>query len=460
MATNGQPGEPDRGPEGGDDRGPEGGEGRGPEGGDGRGPDGGDDEVARGVRSRDDEAALAPAFDAMWARLAEVGRDPSGGYLRLAYDDAELTLREWFAGEAASRSMRLHEDRAGNLWAWWGDPAARDAVVTGSHLDSVRRGGAFDGPLGVVSAFLAIDRIRARGVRPRRPIAVVAFADEEGARFGVACAGSRLLTGLLDPAAALALRGDDGLSMAAALRRTGRDPHHLGPDAEVVRSIGRFVELHVEQGRGLIDVGAPVAVGAGIRPHGRWRFDLEGRPDHAGTTLLQDRDDPMLVQARLVLAAREAAEQTSWEDPFTVATVGRVKVQPNSVNAIPSRVQAWLDVRADAEPTVRAVVERVAAEVGVAAVEESWTPRVDLDAGFGRRVADVVARRYGPAVPFLDTGAGHDAGILATAGIPSAMLFVRNPTGVSHAPAEHAERDDCLAGVVALADVLTDLACR
>jgi beta-ureidopropionase / N-carbamoyl-L-amino-acid hydrolase len=207
-------------------------------------------------------------------------------------------------------------------------------------------------------------------------------------------------------------------------------------------------------------LGAPIAVGAGIRPHGRWRFDLHGRPDHAGTTLLGDRDDPMLAQARLVLAAREVAEKAAWEDPSTVATVARVSVQPNSVNAIPSRVQAWLDVRAETEPTVRAVVERIAAEVGVAAAEESWTPRVDLDGELGRRVAAVLARRHGPSVPFLDTGAGHDAGILATAGIPSAMLYVRNPTGVSHAPEEHAERDDCLAGVIALADVLADLACR
>lgn len=413
-----------------------------------------------GSEDGDDEAAVAAGFDAMWAALADVGRDPTGGYLRLAYDDAELTLREWFDGEAAARGLDRHEDRAGNLWAWWGDPADGDALVAGSHLDSVRRGGAFDGPLGVVSAFLAIDLLRARGVQPRRPVAVAAFADEEGARFGVACAGSRLLTGLLAPAQALALRGDDGFTMADALRRAGRDPDQLGADDEVVRAIGRYVELHVEQGRGLIDVGMPVAVGAGIRPHGRWRFDLEGRPDHAGTTRLADRDDPMLTQARLVLAAREVAEAAEERDPGAVATVGRVHVQPNSVNAIPARVRAWLDVRADAEATVRSIVDRIAAEVQVPAIEESWTSRVDLDAELGRRVADVVARRYGSSVPFLDTGAGHDAGILATAGIPAAMLHVRNPTGVSHAPEEHAERDDCLAGVVALADVLEDLACR
>jgi beta-ureidopropionase / N-carbamoyl-L-amino-acid hydrolase len=401
-----------------------------------------------------DVAAVGRGFDAMWTRLAEIGRDPGGGYRRLAYDDAELTLREWFAGEAAARGLALHEDRAGNLWAWWGESSDGDAVVTGSHLDSVRQGGAFDGPLGVVSGLLAIDVLRERGVQPSRPLAVAAFADEEGARFGIACAGSRLLTGQLTPERALGLTDDDGLSLAAALRRTGRDPADLGPDAELVGAVGSFVELHVEQGRGLIDLDAAVAVGSSIRAHGRWRFDLVGRPDHAGTTRLEDRDDPMLAHARVVLAAREAAARHG-----AVATVGRVQVVPNGVNAIPSRVRTWLDARADDEAVVRAVVAEVAAAAGTAADEESWTPRVDLHAGLREQVSAIVAGRFGE-VPVLATGAGHDAGILAIAGVPTAMLFVRNPTGVSHAPDEHAERDDCLAGVLALADVLEELACR
>ena len=418
-------------------------------------PDGRSSDLEPAVgRDLDVDPAVGRDLDAMWRVLAEIGRDPRGGYLRLAYDDAELALREWFAGEAVARSLSLHEDRAGNLWAWWGDPADGDAVVAGSHLDSVRRGGAFDGPLGVVSGLLAIDVLRARGVRPSRPVAVAAFADEEGARFGVACAGSRLLTGQLDPERALALTDDDGLSLAATLRRTGRDPRDLGPDRELTRAIGRYVELHVEQGRGLIDLGVPVAVGSSIRAHGRWRFDLAGRPDHAGTTRLEDRDDPMLTHARVVLAAREAAARHD-----AVATVGRVQVEPNGVNAIAAKVRTWLDARADDPEVVRAVVADVADTAGIAAVEESWTPRVDLDPALRERVARSLTGRLGE-VPVLATGAGHDAGILAMAGIPTAMLFVRNPTGISHAPEEHAERDDCLTGVLALADVLEELACR
>jgi beta-ureidopropionase / N-carbamoyl-L-amino-acid hydrolase len=279
-------------------------------------------------------------------------------------------------------------------------------------------------------------------------VAVVAFADEEGGRFGVACAGSRLLTGLLAPDRALALRDDDGVTMAEALRRAGREPGTLGADREVLDLVGEVVELHVEQGRGLADLDASVGVGSAIRAHGRWRFDLDGRPDHAGTTRLEDRDDAMLRHAQVVLAARAAAERCG-----AVATIGKVRVDPNGVNAIPARVTSWLDARADDEATVRAMVDEVADVAGTVPVEESWTPRVDLDP----TLRDRLSARLG-GVPVLPTGAGHDAGILALAGVPTAMLFVRNPSGTSHAPEEHAERDDCLRGIEALADVLEDLA--
>jgi beta-ureidopropionase / N-carbamoyl-L-amino-acid hydrolase len=410
---------------------------------------------ADGPAPRPLEPAVVTAYDRLWAELAPLGRDPAtGGYRRLAYTPADLQLRAWFTGSAQARGLDVHEDRAGNLWGWWGDATAGDAVVTGSHLDSVPQGGAYDGPLGVVAGLLAIDELRARGVVPSRPVAVVAFADEEGARFGVACAGSRLLTGRLDPDRARGLTDDEGVDLGEALRRSGRDPRRLGPDPETLRRFGAFVELHVEQGRGLIDLDAPVGVGTAIRPHGRWRFDLHGRADHAGTTRLADRDDPMLTQARLVLAARAAAE--ARQQAGAVATVGRVVVEPGGVNAIPSRVRAWLDARAEDEATVRAIVDELVDLLGTRAIEESWTPRVELDVPLQERAARRVTARFG-AAPGLATGAGHDAGILAAAGVPGAMLFVRNPTGVSHAPDEHAERTDCLAGVAALTDVLEDL---
>jgi N-carbamoyl-L-amino-acid hydrolase len=263
----------------------------------------------------------------------------------------------------------------------------------------------------------------------------------------VACAGSRLLTGVLDPDRARALRDADGTTLAEAMRAAGHDPAHVGRDDDTLARIGTFVELHVEQGRALVDVGAAVGVASAIWPHGRWRLDLHGEANHAGTTRLADRDDPMLRLAAAVLAAREAAQRQE-----AVATVGKVDVRPGGTNAIPSLVRAWLDARGGDEATVRAVVDAVGAAAGTEPVEESWSPEVTFDAPLRDSVATLL-----DGAPVLPTGAGHDAGILAGAGVPTAMLFVRNPTGVSHSPAEHAERDDCLAGVEALATVLADL---
>ena len=385
--------------------------------------------------------ATATAFRRAWDDLAPVGRAPDGGYRRFAWTREDHVLREWFAASAQARGLDLVTDRAGNQWAWWGDPDATPGVVTGSHLDSVPGGGAFDGPLGVVSGFAALDLLRERGVTPARPLGIVSFVDEEGARFGVACAGSRLITGVLDADRARGLRDADGMSMADALRTAGRDPDELGPDPQALRRVASFVELHVEQGRALVHTGDPVGVGRMIWPHGRWRVELRGEANHAGTTPLADRRDPMLDLAALIAQVRRAAE-----DAGALATVGKVRVDPNGVNAIPSQVTAWLDVRAQDESAVRAVLESLAS---YAPREESWTPVTVLDAD----LSDVVAGAVGDP-PRLGTGAGHDAGILAAAGIPTAMLFVRNPSGVSHAPAEDADEADCLAGIDALAAAL------
>ncbi|MEU4314520.1 allantoate amidohydrolase, partial [Nocardia sp. NPDC024068] len=300
------------------------------------------------------------AFDSLWQEIADIGRSPdTGGYRRFAWNDADLTLREWFTGCATARGMPVETDRNGNLWAWWlppgstGDPA--DAFVTGSHLDSVPDGGAFDGPLGIVSAFAALDEVRERGIVPRRPVAVVAFCDEEGARFGVACVGSQLSTGALTPDRALGLRDADGLTLAEALTRAGRDPHHLGPDPALAKRVGVFVELHVEQGRALDVLDRPVAVASSIWPHGRWLFAFTGEANHAGATRLRDRRDPMLTYAGTVLTARRAAELHA-----AVATFGKVRVLPNGANAIASEVLAWLDARAADEDTLR----RLVADIG------------------------------------------------------------------------------------------------
>jgi beta-ureidopropionase / N-carbamoyl-L-amino-acid hydrolase len=389
--------------------------------------------------------AAREAFRRMWAELLPVGRHPgTGGYRRHAWTAADAECRAWFREQALSRGLAYEVDRNGNQWAWAGDPAQGGAIVTGSHLDSVPDGGAFDGPLGVISAFVALDVLAGRGAVGPRPLGIVNFGDEEGARFGVACVGSRLMAGVLDPVRARELRDGDGVALGTAMERAGQDPAALGRDDDRLSRIAAFVELHVEQGRNLGD--EPIGVASAIWPHGRWRFDFHGRADHAGTTRMQDRADPMPAFAAAVLDAQERARRAG-----ALATFGKVAVEPNGTNAIASRVTAWLDSRAADPDVLDRLVREIADASGAKVTQESYTPVVNFDGPLRDRLAALLGD-----VPVLPTGAGHDAGILASA-VPTAMVFVRNPTGVSHSPAEHAEEADCLAGVAALARVLEDL---
>lgn len=405
------------------------------------------------------------SFHEMWRDLKPIGRHPdSGGYRRFAWTAADADCRAWFEEQARDRGLAHEVDRNGNQWAWLGDPAAGDAVVTGSHLDSVPDGGAFDGPLGVVSSFAALDELRARGARLDKPLAIVNFGDEEGARFGLACVGSRLAAGQLTVEQAGRLTDGDGVTLPRAMEAAGYDPEGIGPDPERLARIGAFVELHVEQGRALDLSGDAVGIASAIWPHGRWRFDFRGEANHAGTTRLVDRRDPMLSYAETVLAARREARLAG-----AVATFGKISVEPNGVNAIPSLVRGWLDSRAEDQATLDTVVGAIeeaardyAQEHGIELdiVRESFTPVVEFEHALRDEIARILGRdTAGLKVPVLGTGAGHDAGILSGT-VPTAMLFVRNPTGVSHSPAEHAAEDDCLAGVRALADVLEGLARR
>ncbi|HEX3932005.1 MAG TPA: allantoate amidohydrolase [Nocardioides sp.] len=397
-------------------------------------------------------------FEEMWRAIAPVGRSQrSGGYFRQPLTDAERELDSWFVEQAGARGLRLESDPFGNRIAWW-DSGSGPGVVTGSHLDSVLDGGAYDGPLGVVTALAAVEVLRERGFRPARPIGVSVFVEEEGSRFGLACLGSRLATGTIAWENARDLSDRDGVRLDDAMAAAGLDLENpqpwLGSGA-----IGWFVELHVEQGRDLVDRGAAIGVASRIWPHGRYRVEISGEPNHAGTTRMEDRRDPMLTYAMTALAANKHARLAGQR-----ATFGRVETTPNSTNSVPSQVTAWLDARCESDEALAALVgtitrqgaERAARDgTTLTVTAESVSGAVDFDPDLARRIA--VDHESGDW-PVLPTQAGHDAGILSARGIPSAMLFVRNPSGISHSPAEHAEVPDCLAGVDALAETLARLA--
>ncbi|MDR6794518.1 N-carbamoyl-L-amino-acid hydrolase [Pseudarthrobacter oxydans] len=401
-----------------------------------------------------------PTVASLLQDISTIGTDTfRGGYSRPVFSTAETDLRGWFVEQAGRRGLDVHTDQNGIIWAWW-DTAARtrkDAVVTGSHLDSVPGGGGYDGPLGVASALIAVDLLKARGLRPRRPLAIAVFPEEEGSRFGVACLGSRLLTGSLDPDKARRLKDPDGNTYADVAAANGQDPRLIGADYATLQQLGVFVELHVEQGRGLADLDQPVAIGSSILGHGRWKLSISGQGNHAGTTLMRDRRDPMVAAAKIMVSIRDTARK--YRDAR--ATVGRVQPVPGGTNVIASRVDLWIDARHPDDSVTAALVEAIGLNAQVFAAEEGCTaamtmeslsPTVHFDGGLRSRLQELL-----PAAPVLATGAGHDAGVLGPH-LPTAMIFVRNPTGISHSPEELVEDWDAEAGALALADSLAGLA--
>src|SRR6478736_2139221 len=289
--------------------------------------------------------AVPDDFERMWTDLAPVGRSASsGGYFRQPFTTPERELHAWCVEQCTARGLRIESDDFGNVVGWW-DSGSGPAVLTGSHLDSVLDGGAYDGPLGVVSALAAVDLMRSRGVVPTQPIGVSVFVEEEGSRFGLACLGSRLAAGATSWETALALKDRSGIALGDVVE---------GGTSTLLENVGTFVELHVEQGRDLVDRGTAVGVASEIWPHGRYRFDFTGSANHAGTTRMEDRQDPMLTYAMTALAANKQARLAGQR-----ATFGRVAVEPNGTNAVPSRVTAWLDARCSTDDALASLVDEI-----------------------------------------------------------------------------------------------------
>ena len=376
---------------------------------------------------------------------------------RLGLSADEQRARDLVGGWLRARGASVRRDAAANLYGRFG--AAGPAVLVGSHLDSVPEGGRFDGALGVLCAVEAIEALLDDGVRLRRPIEIVGWCDEEGARFGIGLFGSCAAFGRLpDNAAARADRA--GTTIAEALRAIGE----AGDPAAAKRASGDFaayLELHIEQGPRLATAGAPLGVVSDIVGILHARVTVHGRQDHAGATIMTARADALAAAGEMVLAVEAAARGL----PDAVGTVGEIAVRPNAKNVIPGECVFSLDLRARSEDTVealtrevRAAIRRVGDARGVRSTIDVLTrvPAVPLDAA----IRDLVlrsARQVGVDAPELFSGAGHDAENAQLAGVPTGMLFVRS-TGGSHNPNELATLDDAVLGAQALALALRELA--
>ncbi|HTE62239.1 MAG TPA: Zn-dependent hydrolase [Solirubrobacteraceae bacterium] len=378
-------------------------------------------------------------------RLA--GLEPIGlgddGTTRLAWTPELRAAERWFGEQARAAGLQVERDPAGSLWAvpstpgpWW---------ATGSHVDSVRRGGRYDGALGVAAGFAVAERMPG--------VAVISFADEEGARFNTPTFGSRALVGRLDAREALARTDDEGVSLADAMQAAGVDPARLADAPAWLERLRGFVELHIDQTQDLERLAAPAGAVRSLASRMRLALAFAGRADHAGTTRRGERRDALAAAARLIVAADELA----GGDPDFLVTAARLLVEPNAFTTVPSSVRLWIDGRT---PDPERLTAWRAALGGRAAELEAATG-VTIELSTASHTEGVA---FDPAVlaamvglPELVCFAGHDAGILAQR-IPAGMIFVRNATGVSHSPEEDVDLEDAAVAASALLTTLERLA--
>jgi allantoate deiminase len=385
---------------------------------------------------------------------ARIGAD-AGGVSRFAWTRELGRANEWLVGRLEELGLRTEIDAAGNVFGYW-EVGDGPAVLAGSHLDTVPRGGRFDGALGVLAAVEAVRVLHREGIEPQRPLWIVSFNDEEGARFRTGMLGSRAFVGEIEP--------DDWRrrGVADAMAEAGFDFERL-PEARAVDRIHAYLELHIEQGPVLERAGIDVGIVTGIVGLLGFKVRLLGEANHAGTTPMALRRDALAGTARIVLALRDEARA---RDDMT-ANVGMCTVAPGGFNVIPGEAEFSIDVRsptpegfARVDRFVRDLLARIAdAEGLVLELEETHRLEpVPLDSAI-QDVLERAAEREGATHMRLPSGAGHDAMVLGRH-VPAGMLFVPSRGGVSHSPDEFTAPEQCELGARVLARALAELLTR
>jgi allantoate deiminase len=402
----------------------------------------------------------------LWRRLselAEVGKQESGGVTRLSFTDEERAAKDLVASFMQSAGLAVSEDAAGNLFGRReGSHPNAPAVLVGSHVDSVYEGGNFDGPLGVLAGVEVVQSMEERGAETVRPIEIVAFTDEEGARFSFGMIGSRALAGTLSEEE-LKHQDGDGVSIADAMRHCGLDSEKIAEAARPPDSVAAYLELHIEQGRVLENEGLPVGVVTGIAAPVWRRFVLTGETGHAGTTPMQLRRDALAAAAEVMAVVEEEASATGT----SVGTIGQMSVEPGGINIIPGRVELALDLR-DIDEGMRDLVEdRILKRArglcerrGVGFETEVLQRMTPISCSETVRGAVRAAcEELGLGTYDLASGAAHDG--MQLAGLcPVGMIFIRSKDGVSHNPDEWSSKEDCTTGANVLYHATLELASR
>ncbi len=346
------------------------------------------------------------------------------------------------AGWLSDAGAEVKVDAAGNLRAYYAsEERGASRVLIGSHLDTVPNAGAYDGVLGAMVAIALVESLQGR----RLPfgIEVVGFSEEEGVRFSTPFIGSRALIGRLDEEL-LNRRDAKGISVRAAIKEFGLNPEEI-PQAALRDGVLGYLEFHIEQGPVLASLQKPLGVVEAIAAQIRMEFGFEGRTNHAGTTPMHLRRDAMAGAAEWIVAV----ERTAKNIPGLVATIGQIEAKPGAINAIAGTVRVTLDVRHGSDEICAQAAAQLSREAqGIAARRGLEVHRNELSRQKAIRMDDVLSRHVEQAIRGVGcephrmvSGAGHDAMILAEK-VPAAMIFVRSPGGISHAPEETVEVND------------------
>ena len=396
-------------------------------------------------------------------RIEALGRisDEAGCLTRTFCSPAMRRANRLVASWMRGAGMQVREDAIGNLIGHY--PAATRhgrILLLGSHLDTVRNAGKFDGPLGVILAIACVEHLRRNHVRLPFAVEVVGCAEEEGVRYHSSHLGSRAVAGLLDRAD-LSRKDARGVSMADAIRRFGGQPARLKQARLDPSRLLGFVEAHIEQGPVLEEENVAVGIVTAIAGQSRFQFTFTGRAGHAGTTPMRLRRDALCAAAEFILGVEESAERKAG----LVATVGQIRAEPNASNVIPGSVSLTLDVRHQTDSARRAAgaqLQKLARQIAaarhlkVSAQLVQQTPSVACSPKLSGLLARA-AKTHQPRIIRLPSGAGHDAAILARIA-PAAMLFIRCKGGISHHPDESASRTDVGVALGVLNDFLRLLA--
>ena len=407
------------------------------------------------------------------AAFGAVDADEGRGRTVLTGDEADRRARERFVDRLHDAGLDVRIDAVGNVVGRWTSPDADpDAapVAVGSHLDSVPRGGIFDGPLGTYGALEAVRALQSRAHDPRghdhdppleRPVEVVCFTEEEGARFGVGTLGSSVAAGEREAASALALEDEEGVTLRDRLEAIG----FHGAATVDAAAWDAWVELHVEQGTRLTEAGATVGVVDAVTGITNCEVTVAGEADHAGSTPMYERRDALAAASAFVLDLERAAEELAADSDTVVATAGAATVEPNARNIVPGRVRLQLDIRDVTAGAMDTLVERCRSSLarlertrGVETALERY--RTSPPTRLSERTL-VAAERAADACG-VDTLRLHSAAMHDTANVAAVtdagLLFAPSVDGVSHSPREWTDWDDCAAATGVLAETVRRLA--